>query len=947
MFKKMQMRLLSFLLTIAMVLGMMPVSALAKGTRNGEAENVYITISEEGLFVEDTNGNPVVHRAVSLNALKAIDLDTYGLSDYKYDANGDGNYETTALHLYIYAHEQLLGLEWGSVDCSNGSPGSMYFSSDLFGFADENMRYNYNGAYPADENGWGLTADRIVLSAGDFFDVAHFSDWQFYSDSAYGFNYFVDANESIVHDFTADAGDEMTAKLILVGGGMGMGESITSQADFTVYYGTSIGQADGTVETDDIGVAAITFPSAGTWYIWCDGGEGIDMCAGSIVSSPVGARVTVTEKEVEQPNPEVPEKPGAVVVEEILNATMEKMAETVTEPTFGTNAGEWTVLSLARGGYYQKDNKYFTDYYDRIVKTVNVNAASVNMNGALHKSKSTDNSRLIVALSSIGKDARYVGDWNLITPYDDFSWIKKQGLNGVIWALIALDSNDYETTDTSIRQQCVEYILNMKLEDGGWNLGGTELDVDITAMTLQALYRYKDQSKVATVAEKAFERLSNEQQESGGFSYGDSETSESAAQVIVACTTWGINPDTDSRFIKDGNSVLDNLLSYYLEDEAMFAHQGTVSNNMATDQACYALVAYDRLLDGKPALYDMSDVTFDESDDEEEETDEMILKLGIPDEISSGEDSIKAVLSINKWDNKAGYKLIDFIMTVPEGVNVKKVNPGSRLNGGEVQFHLEEDTGKLRVVYFDANENKDITMSGSNYPAELFTVTFEIGEIEEECLDFAVTGMSVKLSSDSNAENSMIIVNTEKAEGSIDVIESGISINAVCLYTGDDVDLIPSTKKAVAIAVTGVDMENKLIYDDGSNEIEFLYSAEITETTGCISYVALVDSTINMQKFTEFKNYDYKDKEASSILFGDSNGDDVINAQDALAAVDAWLRKGEEPANHEILAMNVNGDSRINTFDALGIVEAFVDHGEFAVVVKAATLDDDEESEED
>ena len=68
------------------------------------------------------------------------------------------------------------------------------------------------------------------------------------------------------------------------------------------------------------------------------------------------------------------------------------------------------------------------------------------MNGALHKSKSTDNSRLIIALSSIGKDATAVGDWNLIKPYDDFSWIKKQGINGAIFALIALDSNNYQTT---------------------------------------------------------------------------------------------------------------------------------------------------------------------------------------------------------------------------------------------------------------------------------------------------------------------------------------------------------------------------------------------------------------------------------------------------------------------------------------------------------------------
>ena len=179
------------------------------------------------------------------------------------------------------------------------------------------------------------------------------------------------------------------------------------------------------------------------------------------------------------------------------------------------------------------------------------------------------------------------------------------------------------------------------------------------------------------------------------------------------------------------------------------------------------------------------------------------------------------------------------------------------------------------------------------------------------------------------------------------MISSGISLSAVCLYTGDDVDLIPSTKKAVAIAVTGVDQANKLIFNAGSSEVEFLYSNEITEKTGSLSYVALVDASTQMTEFTKLSNYTFENANPSSLAFGDSNGDGVINAQDALDAVDAWLRKGEEPANQEILAMNVNGDSRINTFDALGIVEAFVDQSEFAVVVKAATLNGEEESEED
>ena len=77
---------------------------------------------------------------------------------------------------------------------------------------------------------------------------------------------------------------------------------------------------------------------------------------------------------------------------------------------------------------------------------------------------------------------------------------------------------------------------------------------------------------------------------------------------------------------------------------------------------------------------------------------------------------------------------------------------------------------------------------------------------------------------------------------------------------------------------------------------------------------------------------------AATLTFGDPNTDDVVNAQDALAAVDAWLRKGEPLTDTGILTLNVNGDSRINTFDALGIVEAFVNGSTYGVVTKAATI---------
>ena len=921
-------KILSMCLAFVLVLGLLPATAFATGTNN-----VYISVSYDDKFIDDQNGNPIAFVPVSFDNLAEIDLDAYGLSDYKYDENSDGTYEITALHLIIYAHENLYGGEFSDVTFT-GAPGSSYFAGGLFG-RDENLNYYVNGRYPLAGAGWGATSDQIVLKAGDFINLAGFTSWDFYQDSGYGFHFFADENGEISHSFTAEAGTACEVKLIKGSKDSEYNSVFTDVPDYEIHYGTALYDETGSVTTNNDACASITFPSAGTYYLWADGGYGNEF-PDSIVSAPGYATVTVTA--AEEPEPETPREPQSVST--VLNATMTKLASTVTAPVFGTTAGEWTVFSLARGNYFAKDNAYFTDYYNRIVETVNTEAASVNMNGALHANKSTENSRLIVALSAIGKNATSVGNWDLVEAYsaNGFSWIKKQGLNGTIWALIALDSNNYPTSDTTIRQQCVDDILAKQHDDGGWATAANltyASDPDMTGMALTALYPYREQPAVAAAAEEAFACLSAMQHDNGTFASGGSECSESCAWVIVAATAWGINPDTDSRFIKNGNSVVDGLLAHYLESEAQFQHIiGAGANAMATDQSCYALVAYDRFINGKTALYDYSDVVFDEVT---AETDEMTATLGLPAEVNPGS-AFNGIISINKWDNEAGYKLIDFVMNVPEGVTVTDVIPGNRLAGGTVSWNLEAETGKLRVVYFDANENTTLTITGEGFPAELFTVSFKAENVSAGSkLSLAMSGMSVKLTADSSDENAMVIVNTGSAKGTVDVV-AGVSFSAVCLYQGDDVDLIPSDKKAVAVAVTGVALGSKLTFKLGEAEVAFQYSQEVSAKTGVSTYVALVNAEIEMEQFVNDANYTIGAVAADGILFGDVNGDGVVNAQDALAVSDAWLRKNDAPNALQILAMNVNGDSRINTFDALGIVEAFVNGTEYGVVTKAATI---------
>ncbi len=953
-------KMLSVFLAFVMVLGLLPAGAIAAPKSE---DVVYLSISFDGAYIDDKHGDSIVYLPVSMDDIAAVDLTEYGLDNMRYDADGDGNYETTALQLLIYAHEELYGGDWSDVNF-DALPGSSYFAGGIFGFT-ENLVYFHNGDFPVDESQQsdfmtvGATSDRIVLEAGDFLDVASFGCYSFLWDQLGGFHLFADEDGEYVHDYTVDEGEALSIKLKHSFCDLMFGESWVKDAeDYEVYYGAVFGEAEGSVTTNDSGNAEITFPDAGTYYLWCDGDNGSDdgthgscdyyMENGEpcIVSSPAYAKVTVT-------GAAAPESPlQAQDVSAVLDATMAQMSATVTAPAFGTDAGEWTVFGLARGGYFTKNSGYFVDYYDRIVEYVNTTAAEIDMDGALDKNKSTDNSRLIVALSAIGKDATSVGNWDLVEAYsaNGINWIKKQGMNGTIWSLIALDSNNYETSDPTIRQQCVDAIVSAQHDDGGWSLVTVKnqtSNVDITGMTLTALYPYRDQPAVAEACEEAFAWLSESQLDNGGFPYGQGETSESCVWAIVAATTWGINPDTDARFIKNGNSAIDNLLTYYREDMAMFEHIRGSDNGMymATDQATYGLVAYDRLLNDDAALFDYSDVDFDEPGEpvnpdmpdtpDIPESDEMAAALGLPAKINPG-DSFNATISINKWDNEAGYKLLDMIVNVPSGVSVTDVTAGSKLTGGSISYHL--DNGKLRIVYFDANGNANLTMTGETFPATLVSIGFAVGsDVTAKNLSFSVSGMSLKKTSDSADQNAMTVVDCAAAKGSVEVI-LGVSFSAVCLYEGDGVDLIPTTKKAVAIAVTGLEDVPALNYNDGTSEVEFKYSAEISKKTGIPAYVALVSTSIEMENFVDANNYMLdEDETAAELTFGDSNGDGVINAQDALVAVDCWLRK-TEATDDKILALNVNGDSRLNTFDALGIVEAFVNGTEYGIVTKVATI---------
>ena len=276
-------------------------------------------------------------------------------------------------------------------------------------------------------------------------------------------------------------------------------------------------------------------------------------------------------------------------------------------PDVGSIGGEWMVIDLARSGRTVPDG-----YYEKVVEYVQKHA---DENERLHRAKSTDNSRIILALTAIGKDVTNVGGHNLLKGLDSMDYIQTQGINGPIWALIALDSHNYPTSGDVTREKLIQVILDAQLPGGGWNLSGNDADPDMTAMAIQALAPYyKENDAVKAAVDKALDVLSELQLATGGFGSWGTENSESCAQVIVALTALDIDPAKDSRFIKNGLTILDALASYYV-DGGGFRHIASGDRDgMATEQGYYALAAYYRFLNGQTRLYDMSDVTIKAND---------------------------------------------------------------------------------------------------------------------------------------------------------------------------------------------------------------------------------------------------------------------------------------------------------------------------------------------
>ncbi|MBE6015423.1 MAG: DUF4430 domain-containing protein [Lachnospiraceae bacterium] len=318
------------------------------------------------------------------------------------------------------------------------------------------------------------------------------------------------------------------------------------------------------------------------------------------------------------PNPEeqIPEELSALNTKILANYNTTKAYLTnqtaTNDATVGFVGGEWLVIGLARSEATPANAAFYKNYYKNVEAYVRAN---INADERLHKSKATDNERVILALTAIGKDPTNVAGHNLLNGLNSMKYLKKQGINGVIWALLAFDSHNYaipnnsNSADAVTRDKLIDHILSVQTPERGWTLSGKKADPDMTGMAIQALAPYYNKrADVKEAVDAALNKMAEFVNDRGGLSSYGIENSESVSQIVVALTSLGINPLTDARFIKNGHSIMETFDRFFVEGGGYKHILNGNRDGMATEQAFYALASYSRLLNGKTSLYNMSDV---------------------------------------------------------------------------------------------------------------------------------------------------------------------------------------------------------------------------------------------------------------------------------------------------------------------------------------------------
>ncbi len=284
----------------------------------------------------------------------------------------------------------------------------------------------------------------------------------------------------------------------------------------------------------------------------------------------------------EEPDTPVEEEPG--VGAEI---DLQKALAAVTQYVLRNPLSEFEVVALKQAG------KTIPSQY-----LENVKLAVKEKQGKF--SRITDTERYILGILAAGGDPSNIEGFNLVEAVYNGN-VTKQGLNGVAYALIALDSASFDIPETALwnREKLITHLLERQNQDGGWAWDeSSNSDIDTTGMILTALAPYHDQTGVKEKIDAALNYLSEQYQNS------KIDNSSTAAQVVIALSSLGVDAN-EALFTKGSGSLIQFLLTFQNEDGGFDWHGGDESDVFSTQQGVQALAAYNLYKQGKGTLYSL------------------------------------------------------------------------------------------------------------------------------------------------------------------------------------------------------------------------------------------------------------------------------------------------------------------------------------------------------
>lgn len=284
-------------------------------------------------------------------------------------------------------------------------------------------------------------------------------------------------------------------------------------------------------------------------------------------------------------------------VADIRTQALQTVANSITEATFGVD--DWSIFALLVADYDAQD--LYDAYYNSLVE-------SIKSEDLANTQEYTNFSKAVILLSAMGKNAQDVDGYDLLQKLYDVENVATQGVNGIAYALIALDMYG---SQSEVKQEYVQKLLATQNADGGFTYAeGCESNADMTAIVLKALAPHQDNSDVKVAIDNAITALINMQDDNGDFynvKEGDWSVANccSTSEVIIALCTLGINPDTDNRFVAENGSAIDALLKYYNSDNHTFNYMigDDEPSAYALISAIQAIEAYNKLCNNQSTIY--------------------------------------------------------------------------------------------------------------------------------------------------------------------------------------------------------------------------------------------------------------------------------------------------------------------------------------------------------